>query len=238
MLPGHWAYNAVEYCYAKSVCSGISPTQFGPDNSMIRGDFMLMLYNAAGKPAVSTPCAFTDVAESDYYYTALAWAQGGGGSGLDGGVLQHPVEQRGHLGPGQGSGGVQISVAARSQALGYQGGGPSCLVTCQQAPHTGTVTGAENGLNIRSGPGTTYPSVGGLRNGAQTVILAQQNGWYQILFRAAFPLPAYRLVTMPLEETAAASGWLLVQVTLAPSALGRMTAFRVTLLPEARVTWV
>ena len=76
--PGHWAYDAVEYCYEHSVCSGISPTQFGPDNSMIRGDFMLMLYNASGKPSVIVPCTFTDVAETDYYYTALAWAQAKG----------------------------------------------------------------------------------------------------------------------------------------------------------------
>lgn len=330
VLPGHWAYNAVEYCYAKSVCSGISPTQFGPDNSMIRGDFMLMLYNAAGKPAVSTPCAFTDVAESDYYYTALAWAQAKGlasgmgegqfaprdpitreqafsllyrylplinktcpdgelsvleqfadnkkiadyakmaaatlvsqglASGSDGNlnpagtltraqmasllyrVLEHTPIQTGPTTPTQPTDPIipgnyaialdqtQVTLASGSSvtlnavilpsAEGakvtwtsshpdaaavsssgmvtnlYAGSGnaavvitaswnglsASCLVTCQQAPHTGTVTGAENGLNIRSGPGTTYPSVGGLRNGAQTVILAQQNGWYQILFR-------------------------------------------------------
>lgn len=77
-----------------------------------------------------------------------------------------------------GSGNAAVVITAS-----WNGLSASCLVTCQQAPHTGTVTGAENGLNIRSGPGTTYPSVGGLRNGAQTVILAQQNGWYQILFR-------------------------------------------------------
>ena len=55
---------------------------------------------------------------------------------------------------------------------------------------------------------------------------------------AASPFPAYRLVTMPVEETTAVSGLLLVQVMAAPSATGRITAFRVTLLPEARVTWL
>lgn len=328
VLPGHWAYDAVEYCYAKRVCSGISATQFGPDNAMVRGDFMLMLYNAAGRPAVSTPCTFTDVAESDYYYTALAWAQSRGlASGMGEGrfaprdpitreqafsllyrylpiinkacpdgalsvleqftdnqsiadyarpaaatlvaqglasgsagelnpkgtltraqmasllyrTLEHtpiqPTDPTQPVDPGipgnfalaldqtqvtlASGGSVTLNAvvlpasqqaqitwtssdpsAAVVSASGmvtnlYAGSGDtavtitaswnglsaSCLVTCQQAPHTGTVTGAENGLNIRSGPGTTYPSVGGLRNGAQTVILAQQNGWYQILFR-------------------------------------------------------
>ena len=56
-------------------------------------------------------------------------------------------------------------------------------VTCLQAPHAGTVVNAEFGLNIRSGPGTDYAAVGGLRNGSQVVILGQQPGWYQVLFR-------------------------------------------------------
>lgn len=71
----HWAYNAVEYCYENGIVGGISSTEFGRDLPIRRGDFMLMLYSALGKPAVSTPCTFTDVSESDYYYTALAWGQ-------------------------------------------------------------------------------------------------------------------------------------------------------------------
>ena len=59
-----------------------------------------------------------------------------------------------------------------------------------------------------------------------------------VMVTAASPFPAYRLVTMPVEETTAVSGLLLVQVMAAPSATGRITAFRVTLLPEARVTWL
>ena len=82
----HWGYAAVEYCYANNIVSGISSTQFGPNGLIRRADFMLMLYAALGRPEVTTPCTFTDVAESDYYYTALAWAQAkglisGGGDG-------------------------------------------------------------------------------------------------------------------------------------------------------------
>ncbi len=82
----HWAYKAVEYCYANNIVSGISSTEFGATGLIRRCDFMLMLYAALGRPAVTTPCTFTDVKESDYYYTALAWAQNkdlisGGGDG-------------------------------------------------------------------------------------------------------------------------------------------------------------
>ena len=353
--PGHWAYDAVEYCYAHGVCSGISSTEFGVDNPMIRGDFMLMLYNAAGKPAASIPTTFTDVAETDYYHTALSWAQpiglaAGSGdgkfsprdpltreqafallyrylpligkscpdgdlsvldrfsdkddvseyartaaatlasqglaSGSDGKLapkdtltraqmasllsraLEHtpiqtapetpptepdvpeepdtpttpdipaepdtPAEPDAPVQPGiyaialdqsqvtLASGGsvtlnAVILPAVENAAVtwtssspdaavvspsgmvtnlyagsgsttavitaGWNGVSASCTVTCQPARTTGTVTGAENGLNIRSGPGTAYTAIGGLRNGSRIIILGEEPGWYQILFR-------------------------------------------------------
>lgn len=336
---GHWAYDAVEYCYEKGVCSGISSTLFGPDNSMIRGDFMLMLYNAAGRPAGTAPCTFADVAESDYYYTALAWAQSKGlasgtgdgkfsprdqitreqafsllyrylpiigkscpdgdlsvlsqfkdqkkvanyartaaatlvaqglASGSEGNlnpqgtltraqmasllyrVLEHTPVQTGPTTPSEPSDpagpsdpGQPISPGSHALALDqsqvtlasggsitlkasilpavegasvtwtssdpdaalvssngmvtnlYAGTGDasftvtaswnglssSCTVLCQQAPHTGTVVNTESGLNVRSGPGSTYDRVGGLKPDAQVVVLSSQEGWYQILFR-------------------------------------------------------
>lgn len=74
----HWAHTAVEYCYSHGVCNGVSATEFGPEQLVNRGDFVLMLYRAAGKPAVSALCTFTDVAPDAYYADALAWAQSAG----------------------------------------------------------------------------------------------------------------------------------------------------------------
>ncbi len=76
--PEHWAYEAVEYCYSKGVVNGMTTTEFGADNLVKRCDFVLMFYRAAGKPAVSMPCTFTDVAPDAYYAEALAWAQSAG----------------------------------------------------------------------------------------------------------------------------------------------------------------
>ncbi|RHR05681.1 hypothetical protein DWX58_14200 [Pseudoflavonifractor sp. AF19-9AC] len=73
--PGHWAYDAVEYCYAHGITSGISATEFGADYQIQRADFMLMLYNTVGQPAVTSGCTFTDVYPTDYYYTAISWGQ-------------------------------------------------------------------------------------------------------------------------------------------------------------------
>ena len=74
----HWAYTAVEYCYAHGIVTGVSSTEFGRDNQIRRGDFMLMLYNALGRPAPAGTADFSDVSPDAYYYTALSWAQHAG----------------------------------------------------------------------------------------------------------------------------------------------------------------
>ena len=49
------------------------------------------------------------------------------------------------------------------------------------APNTpATIVNAENGLNIRSGPGPDYDVVASAQNGAKITILGEENGWYKI----------------------------------------------------------
>lgn len=78
VTPDHWAYDAVEYCYEHGIVSGISATEFGRDLAISRGDFVLMLYAALGRPAVSGQSHFTDVASTDYYADAITWASSNG----------------------------------------------------------------------------------------------------------------------------------------------------------------
>lgn len=73
--PGHWAYDAVEFCYENGIVNGISLTEFGGTSSIRRADFILMLYNAVGKPATDFVCSFTDVEPGTYFYDAVAWAE-------------------------------------------------------------------------------------------------------------------------------------------------------------------
>lgn len=334
VAPGHWAYDAVEYCYDKGIVRGISATQFGAGNPMRRGDFILMLYNAAGKPEVTQACTFTDVSPDNYFYTALAWAQSRGlasgtgdgqfspwnhitreqafsllyrflpligkscpdapvsvldafpdkdkvagyaktatatlvsqglVSGSSGAIDPKSTLTRAQMAslvyrvlehtpvtdlfpdtpdtpdtPDVPSGGYKLALSQSQATLAsgssvtltasilngpegaavtwttsdpgaaavtqggmvtnlYPGTGTrtvtitaawnglssSCTVTCQSASKTGTVTDAELGLNVRSGPGTTHSKVGSLRNGDRVVVLGQEGGWYQILFRNA-----------------------------------------------------
>ena len=46
----------------------------------------------------------------------------------------------------------------------------------------GTIINAEGGLNIRSGPGTSYEKVASAANGAEVTILGEENGWYKIRY--------------------------------------------------------
>ena len=342
VVEGDWAYEAVEYCYEHGIVSGVSTTLFGRDNQIRRGDFMLMLYNALGKPTPAGACTFTDVSPSDYYYTALSWGQGAGlASGTGGGAysptasvtreqaftilrqampllgkdcpdgdlsildqfgdrdqiadyaLSHAatlVEQGLVAGKGDGldpkgnltraemaailyqiitytpkteepadpteptdpvlpddpvdpgtsvapalytlaldqsqlsldSGAratltATLSPAAEGAALTWSSSDPtlatvsatgvvtnlsprreetqvtitaswngltaSCTVTCAPARSVGVVTDAELGLNVRVGPGTSYPAAGSLANADQVLVLGEEDGWYQILFR-------------------------------------------------------
>ena len=77
-MRGHWAESYVKALYKDGIVTGITDTQFGPDQSMKRCDFVLMLYRAAGSPAVSERSGFTDVPDSAYYATAVAWAYANG----------------------------------------------------------------------------------------------------------------------------------------------------------------
>ena len=77
-VKGTWFEPYVIKLQKLGIVNGTSATTFSPDANIRRGDFMLMLYNAAGKPEVTGLSTFTDVAETDYYAMAIAWAENQG----------------------------------------------------------------------------------------------------------------------------------------------------------------
>lgn len=77
-MRGHWANEYVKELYEAGIVTGVTDTEFGPSLSMKRGDFVLMLYRAAGQPAVSGSAGFEDVAADAYYADAVAWAVANG----------------------------------------------------------------------------------------------------------------------------------------------------------------
>ena len=77
-MRGHWASEYVKELYEAGIVTGVTDTEFGSSLSMKRGDFVLMLYRAAGQPAVSGSAGFEDVAADAYYADAVAWAVANG----------------------------------------------------------------------------------------------------------------------------------------------------------------
>ena len=86
---GHWARDFIRALYAAGIVRGQTETLFGSENTIIRADFVLMLYRAAGAPQVEGPSSFPDVAPDAYYAAAIAWAERAGiARGTDGGLFQ------------------------------------------------------------------------------------------------------------------------------------------------------
>ena len=238
---GHWAYDAVEFCYQQGISAGISPTLYGPDLSITRADFVVMIHNALGKPEATQSPAFKDVFPSDYYYPAIAWAKSAGvAAGVGDGlfrprdlilreqafsILYHTLSVMGSPLPDADLSvldrfpdrdeisGWALEASAALVAQGLVSGGSRGLVPLDNlsraemaalmqklmtfAPpvtppkpepepqiRTGTVFDADDGLRIRSGPGTGYEVLGALHTGDRVEILESLDGWYHILYRS------------------------------------------------------
>lgn len=74
----HWAKDYIETLADAGIVTGITATTYEPESNIKRGDFVLMLYRAAGKPSVQTSSTFSDVTADDYYAAAIAWAEQNG----------------------------------------------------------------------------------------------------------------------------------------------------------------
>lgn len=86
----HWAKDFILDLSDREIVSGVTPGIYSPEASMKRGDFVLMLYRAAGKPSVTEPSSFTDVLSDDYYAEAIAWAEVNGIAQGTGGDVFEP----------------------------------------------------------------------------------------------------------------------------------------------------
>lgn len=69
-----WYYEAVKYVTEKGIMTGMNETTFGPQGTVSRGQFAMILYRLAGSPAVSGSAGFTDVKGTEWYADAVNWA--------------------------------------------------------------------------------------------------------------------------------------------------------------------
>jgi len=71
---GAWYYNYIQYVYDHKIMTGLSSTIFGPENSLPRAQFAVILYRMEGSPAVAYSPKFPDVSKGAFYASAVLWA--------------------------------------------------------------------------------------------------------------------------------------------------------------------
>ena len=71
---GAYYEKAVAWAVESKVTTGTSATTFSPDATVTRGQSVTFLWKANNSPAAASASAFTDVAASAYYASAVNWA--------------------------------------------------------------------------------------------------------------------------------------------------------------------
>lgn len=77
VVPGEWYIEGVTWVVEHGYMSGhANSDRFGPTENLSRAQMAQILYNAAGKPAVSTDdiASFTDCNAAEWYAPAVSWA--------------------------------------------------------------------------------------------------------------------------------------------------------------------
>lgn len=69
-----WYAQAVEEVVARGLFTGVSDFHFAPHDAMTRGMLVTVLWRLAGEPEGSGTAPFSDVAGTDWYGPAAAWA--------------------------------------------------------------------------------------------------------------------------------------------------------------------
>lgn len=71
---GHWGASWIEQAQLRGLINGYGDGTFRPDANMSRGDYVLILWRAAGEPEPRAAAPFDDVTADAYYQKAVAWA--------------------------------------------------------------------------------------------------------------------------------------------------------------------
>lgn len=69
-----WYYDAVCYNYSENLMKGLTDTSFGPDESLARAQFAVILHRMNGTPEVAYTEKFPDVSAGQWYTDAILWA--------------------------------------------------------------------------------------------------------------------------------------------------------------------
>ena len=71
-----WYEPYVRYVYGKKIMTGLDKSHFGPDQSICRAQFAVILHRIAGSPGAKYQAVFKDVTDNQFYTDAVMWAAG------------------------------------------------------------------------------------------------------------------------------------------------------------------
>ncbi len=69
----NWSFYYIYDAYVKGLMTGYSNGNFGPYDTLVRGQFAMVLHRLEGEPGVEYQDIFPDVLEDDYYADAILW---------------------------------------------------------------------------------------------------------------------------------------------------------------------
>ena len=69
-----WFYDAVKYATENGLFSGVSATEFAPDEAITRGMLVTVLWRSENEPVVNYLMTFDDVDQEAYFAEAVRWA--------------------------------------------------------------------------------------------------------------------------------------------------------------------
>ena len=64
-IADHWAFDAIEYVYNRSIMDGVSETEFAPDDTMTRAMLITVLYRLENITEQAKSHSFTDVKDGN-----------------------------------------------------------------------------------------------------------------------------------------------------------------------------
>jgi hypothetical protein len=70
---GRFYTDAVAWLSDEGITTGTSPTRFGPDDPVSRGQMATFLWRLVGQPAAPASTPFTDVSDGQFFTEAVAW---------------------------------------------------------------------------------------------------------------------------------------------------------------------
>ncbi|MEI3220245.1 MAG: family 43 glycosylhydrolase [Lachnoclostridium sp.] len=73
-----WFKEYVQYVYDNEIMTGLNATHFGPNDTLARAQFALILYRMEGTPSVDYKDIFPDVPNNTWFTDAVLWANTNG----------------------------------------------------------------------------------------------------------------------------------------------------------------